>query len=617
MEDVANRRPFGHSNRQGMGIALITLRQLRKRKLVQWTAAYAAVAWVLLQVLSLVGQEFDWPPLILQLITVALGVGLVVTLVVAWYHGDRGSQKVTGSEIAILIVTLALGGGLIWRIAHRSQHAHAQTADVTVPASPAAIPDIAKDPSIAVMPFLDLSQTRDQEYFSDGISEELLNLLAKVPKLRVIARTSSFSFKGKQVAIPDIARSLHVAAVLEGSVQRSGNQMRITVQLIRASDSTQLWSETYDRTLVDVFKVQDEIAATVVAKLQVKLLGAAPTVRPVDSRVYPMILQAKALTDQNTDESSAQAMKFYKQALAIAPDEPRAWSGLGRLYSNGVSDHPGQTRADFDRLSKQALNKAISLDPTDGVSYSRLAIAVELADGDIDGAIRYDERAMELEPTNLSVLGNAAALLRRLGRTSEAIAINQYRTTHDPTNADPFNSLGLNCYFGGRYADAIAAYRTALSLSPGYRNAHATLGMALLLSGGDAAEALREMQAEPMENYRMIGTAMALHTLHRDHEADAALAAAIAKQKSVGVVNIAMVYAYRGESDHAFEWLGKSVPAPEAGQPIHLEPTLYENLGDPMFNSLKQDPRWLPLLRKVGRGPEQLAKFEFKVTLPK
>ena len=204
--------------------------------------------------------------------------------------------------------------------------------------------------------YQDLSQGKDQEYFSDGISEELLNLLAKVPKLRVIARTSSFSYKGKDTPIAEIARVLHVAAVLEGSVRKSGQKVRITVQLIRASDSSHLWSETYDRTLDDIFKVQDEIAAAVVDKLRISLLGAVPTAKPVDPRIYPLILQANALIAQNNEAGNKQARALCEQAVALVPGEVRAWNALALVSLNqvaaserSVEEGLPQVRAAIDR----------------------------------------------------------------------------------------------------------------------------------------------------------------------------------------------------------------------------------------------------------------------------
>src|SRR6185436_19680789 len=188
--------------------------------------------------------------------------------------------------------------------------------------------------SIAVLPFVDMSQGKDQGYFSDGISEELLNLLSKIPQLKVAARTSSFSFKGKGVEIPEIARQLHVANVLEGSVRRSGDQLRITAQLVRAAEGYHLWSETYDRKMDDIFKIQDEIAGEVVKELKVKLLGAAPKARRTDPEAYALYLQAVQLARQFNAEAFTKSDALYRQVLEIDPRYAPAWNGLAINFTN-------------------------------------------------------------------------------------------------------------------------------------------------------------------------------------------------------------------------------------------------------------------------------------------
>jgi TolB-like protein len=204
---------------------------------------YVAAAWGFLQGLEYVSDTFQWPPQIRQIALLLLLIGLPIVLVLAWYHGDRGQQRISTPEFAILTLLLLLGGGAFWYYDRASE-----TATVASPPSPTAV-TTATDRSIAVLPFVNMSSDKEQEYFADGISEELLNLLAQVPELRVIARTSSFSFKGKEVDIAEIARKLNVANVLEGSVRKSGEKVRITAQLVRASDSSNLWSETYERPL--------------------------------------------------------------------------------------------------------------------------------------------------------------------------------------------------------------------------------------------------------------------------------------------------------------------------------------------------------------------------------
>jgi TolB-like protein len=262
--------------------------RLRRRKLVQWGIAYAAGSWGFLQGLAYVSTLLDWPVQIQKLTGLAFLIGLPIALVLAWYHGDRGQRQVTRNELAILILLFLLGGGIFWYFQRASE-----TPTVVDSPPPPGAAAVATDASIAVLPFVNMSPDKNQEYFADGISEELLNLLAQVPELRVIARTSSFSFKDKDVGIAEIARRLNVAHVLEGSVRTSGDKLRITAQLVRASDSSHLWSQTYDRQMADVFEVQDEIAASVVSELKIKLLGTAPpTSHVTDPQAYSLLLKA-------------------------------------------------------------------------------------------------------------------------------------------------------------------------------------------------------------------------------------------------------------------------------------------------------------------------------------
>jgi TolB-like protein len=286
--------------------------RLRRRKLVQWGLAYAAGAWGFLQGLAYVSTLVDWPVQVQRLTGLALLIGLPIALVLAWYHGDRGQRQVTRSELAILTLLFLLGGGIFWYFQRASETSTATSPAPTVPALPT-------DASIAVLPFVNMSSDKEQEYFADGISEELLNLLAQVPELRVIARTSSFSFKGKDVEIAEIARRLNVANVLEGSVRKSGDKLRITAQLVRASDSSHLWSQTYDRQMADVFKVQDEIAAAVVGQLKIKLLGTPPTSKVTNPRAYTLYLQAREIRRQVTPQSFEDSLALLQQALALDP----------------------------------------------------------------------------------------------------------------------------------------------------------------------------------------------------------------------------------------------------------------------------------------------------------
>ena len=464
-------------------------------------------------------------------------------------------------------------------------------------------PTIAADNnSIAVLPFVNMSDDKEQGYFSDGISEELLNLLSKIPQLKVAARTSSFSFKGKGVEIPEIARQLHVANVLEGSVRRSGEQLRITAQLIRAAEGYHLWSETYDRKMDDIFKIQDEIAGEVVKELKVKLLGAAPKARTTDPKAYALYLQARELGRQNNAEAFAKSDALLRQVLEIDPRYAPAWSGLAINFTNKVSIGLLSSQEGFAH-AREAVEKALAIDPDDALAYSRLGLIAD-AENDLAGAARHYQRALELDPTDLGVLSNAATFLQSLGRLDEALVLVEAIARRDPVNVLALSNLGYSQRMAGRYDAAIASFRTALSLSPNQGGAHCFLGMALMLKG-DATAALAEIEQEKIEMWRMIGLPMAYCALGRKSDADAALNALIAKYEKEAPYNIAYVYAFCGDADKAFEWLDKAV--------TYQDPGLGEIVVENLFDKIHSDPRWLPFLRKIGKAPDHLAKIEFKV----
>jgi TolB-like protein/Flp pilus assembly protein TadD len=503
----------------------------------------------------------------------------------------------------------------------KKHHAHVRWAEVAIGllvlgAVVAAIMIVSRRPttsltaipekSIAVLPFVNMSEDKSNAYFSDGISEELLNLLAKISQLQVTARTSSFAFKGKEVAIPKIARTLHVANVLEGSVRKAGNSVRITAQLIKAGTDTHLWSQTYDRKLDDIFAIQDEIAADVVKQLKVTLRGAAPKVRTTDPEAYALYLQAVELGRQFTAEAFQQSDALYRKVLAIDPRYAPAWDGLSRNFVNETNIGLLSNKEGFAQ-AREAARKALAIDSEYAPAHARLGFIAMNGDNDLAGAARHLERALALDPADLDVLPNSATLLTSLGRLDEALALDEAVVRRDPVNVIPLSNLGYHQCMAGRFDAAIASSRTVLSLNPGRGGAHAELGNALLLKG-DAQGALSEIEQETSELWKMVGLPMAYHALGRKADSDAALAALITKYEKDASSNIASVYAFRGEADKAFGWLYKAV---EYG-----DPGLGEIVTDNLFDNIHADPRWLAFLRKVGKAPEQLAKIEFKVPQP-
>jgi TolB-like protein/Tfp pilus assembly protein PilF len=620
------------------------LAELKRRNVIRVAIGYLAVSWLLMQAGSLMFGVFDLPASAMRGLFVLLVMAFVPTLVFSWIYEltpeglkrtsevDRGESitHLTGRKLDYLVIGVLVAAVVLllidkFALAPRREAAEVRaaleqaksptagtgnavsgTSAVAGAGTDAGIPEIDKDPSIAVLPFANLSSDKEQEYFSEGISEELLNLLAKVPRLRVIARTSSFSFKGKEASVAEIARALKVAAVLEGSVRKSADHVRITVQLIRAIDSSHLWSETYDRTLDDIFKTQDEIAAAVVGQLKIKLLGAVPTTKPVDPKVYPLLLQASALVDQGSAKAHPKAIELYQEALKIAPDTARAWAGLAFVY-RAQANAGERSMTDGYSLAREAASKALSIDPENGETHTELGRVAAEFDRDLAAAARHYQRALELEPGNTDVLNSVAITLQSIARIDDAIAVYQYIVAVDPTRSRGYHNLGIALKKIGRLDDSIAASRTALALSPQRSSTHYGIGEALLAKG-DAEGSLAEMQAEPSEAWRMIGLPMAYYALGRKADSDVALAALIAKDAQDGPYNIACVHAFRGEPDRAFEWLEKAITYRDGG--------LVSVAVEPLFANIHNDPRWLPFLRKIGFAPEQLAKIELKVTLP-
>jgi len=472
-------------------------------------------------------------------------------------------------------------------------------------AGPAIVAAGADPFSIAVLPFVNMSEDKANEYFSEGISEELLNLLSKIPQLKVAARTSSFSFKGKGVAIPEIARQLHVAHVLEGSVRKRGDQVRVTAQLIHAEDGFRMWSQTYERELDDIFKIQDEIAGKVAEELKLKLLGSVPKARATDPKAYALYLQASHLARQRTAEAFAQSEDLYHQALAIDPSYAPAWAGLAAVFGDETNYGVISIEEGFAR-SREAAGKALAIDPAYAPALTRLGW-IEMNSNNPSEAAALFERALATDPADLTVLASSGTFLMSLGRLDEALALYQAVVRRDPVSTTSLSSLGLAQRWTGRYDEAIESYRAVLRLSPVMGGVRFQLGATLLLKG-DAAAALAEFEKETSEVWRVNGLPMALHALGRHAESDAALAREIDQDRQEAPYNIAYIYAFRGDADEAFEWLDKAAEIGDSG--------LSDVAGEILFDKIRSDPRWLPFLRRIGKAPEQLAKIRFKVTLP-
>jgi len=590
--------------------------EMKRRRVFRVMAVYGAVAFVVLQVADIALPGLGLPEWTITMILALALLGLPFAIVLAWAfestpEGIKRTEEAAPGELGAIIAApastrwpagvMALLGATallagVWYMGRQS--------------APASSADLASGPiatSIAVLPFADMSPDGDQEYFSDGISEELLNLLAKIPELHVAARTSSFSYKNQDVKLADVARELNVAHVLEGSVRKSGNEVRITAQLIKADDGFHLWSETWDRTLDDIFAIQDEIAADVVAQLKVSLLGAALTVDATDPEAYALFLQARQLGRQDTAEGYERSNALYEQALELEPDYAAVLVGLAQNYTSQAGFLGVRPLDEGYELARQAVNRALAIDPEYADAYAVLGRIARSYDNDLAAAAQHTARALELDPTNLDVLGRAARVASSLGRLDETIALFEYVVAHDPVNAGAHSDQAYSYWAAGRLDESIASYGITLSLSPGSSWTHYGIGMALLLKS-EPAEALQTLQKETSVEWRLIGVAMAYHALGRAEESNAALAELIDKYEQSWSYNIGQVLAFQGEIDRAFEWLTKAVE--------YKDPGLSGIATDPVLTNLHDDPRWLPFRESIGKSPEQLAAIEFEVRIP-
>lgn len=549
--------------------------ELKRRGLVQVGITSLVVAWGVAQVADLLLESFQVDDWVMQVVLVVLGIGCVVAVILAWIFDLRWDGIYRESELAKL-----------------AESASPRVQEI-------------ENESIAVLPFVNMSSDPEQEYFSDGISEELLNLLAGIPDLRVAARTSAFSYKGKDTKIDVIGRELGVAHVLEGSVRKSGNRVRITAQLIRADSGYHLWSETWDRTLEDIFDVQDEIAAIVTNHMKLTLLSVSPVVE-TDPKAYALYLQARHLTRQGTSSSYEQALELLQQALETTPDYAPAWRQLGVIYMT-QADRGLRSASEGFRLGQEATQKALDIDPNNASAHSSMCRIALTRDQDLAVAARHMQIALSLNPADSTILGAAANMAQILGRLDTAIELEEYLAARDPVQPNIHANLGASYFIAERPDDAVRSYRTALRLSPDGIGLHANLGLALFAQDVPGF-AMQEIAKETDEAFRLIAQAMVFHAEGEPGESDAALDAVIEKHGNEWACNIASVYAYRGDIEPAFEWLEKAVE--------DRDPGLNEIVTQPEFSNLYSDSRWHDFLTRIGRAPEQLDAIEFKVSLP-
>lgn len=581
--------------------------ELKRRSVLRMAGLYLVASWLILQVADLLLDAFEMPSWAMRFLVVCLVLGLPVALVFSWIfewtpgsikRDDQASTKHRESAArqrmnmaVVVLVVLGIGVFGIGRILPDMSDSESgdDVARVTVP-----------DRSIAVLPFLNMSDDPDNEFFSDGLSEELLNVLTSIPELRVIARTSSFSFKGKDVDVRSIGEQLNVANVLEGSVRKSGNQVRITAQLINAGSGFHLWSESYDRTLDDIFAIQDEIAADVVAALKVSILGAAPQVVQTDPQAFSAYLQALHFYSRRSPEGYRKALDYVQQCIEIDPEYVPAWTLLSSVYANEAL-RGTMPFVEANELALAATERALQINPNFPYANSARAWLATTYQRDYATAALFYKRALDQSPGNPIILGNAAVLVRTLGRLDQAIDLSEQSIASNPVSGSAYVNLADQLYRSGRTSDAIEAASKALELSPADNAAMGNLAFSYLLAEQPNA-AMQAIEASTVDFLTLMVSSMANYSLRQNQESDEQLRLLSERFSSTQAFYIALVHAWRGEREDAFSWLDRAL---DEGQPVLGINT------DPFLGSLHDDPRWEPLLARIGMSSAQLSAIEF------
>ena len=581
------------------GIQTSFFAELKRRNVFRVAIAYFLAAWVLLQIADVLFPALTLPEWGIRLVAALLILGFPLAIFFAWAYeltpeGLKREHEVareasithrTGRRLDFIVIgvlTIALAVFVVDKFVWQSNDYSAE-GEVAVTSD---------DKSIAVLPFANMSDDPANEYFSDGITEELLNLLAKVQGLRVIGRTSSFQFKNKNEDLRIIGEKLGVTNILEGSVRKSGNTVRVTAQLVSTSDGAHLWSDTFDRNLDDIFKVQDEIAESVVGTLRVRLLGQVLPERqaPRVTEAYDLYLKGRYFFRLLSHENFDKAADYYKQALVLDPELASAWGGLAAVYTGQTMN--GTLPVDQGKLlADEAIDRAMALDPmlVEGI-YQR-AFTEMAFNWNWPGAEAAAKRALAIEPNHPGALSLLGLLTVALSRAEEAVDSQQRSLQADPLRIASYHNLGFIYYQDRQYSEANAAFRSALELSGGaYTRGNYYLSL-ILLAQGDLDAALAELQRESGEQWRLASMAVVAYAMGDDEQSIARVEELTTKFPDTAALVIAEAHAYRGEADKAFEWLDRAYE--------QRDPLMTWIKPDPLLQNLQNDPRFEAMLDKL------------------
>lgn len=456
--------------------------------------------------------------------------------------------------------------------------------------------------SIAVLRFETLTAQSATEYFSEGLASELIAMLTRVPTLHVAARNSSFALQDEGLPFDTIGARLNVAYLLTGTVQRMGDELRVTAQLVDARSGYQRWSATYDRTIADVFAIQDDIASEVRAALRVELFGSPISAQPTDAQAYTLYLQARHVGRQHSESSLQRAAQLYEASLEIDSAYLPAWDGLAGVYLNQVGLALLAPQEGFRRASEAAY-RALAIDADHAPAHGRLGWIALHANSNLSAAAEHYRRALLAEPGNDVIRSDAAPVALALGRMEDAIALFEASAASDPVSPASHANLANAYQLARRFAEAEQSIRNALTLSPDYAAAQYRLGRALLAQD-DLPAAAQAFAAESFDAARWVGEALLANRLGQLDQSDAALAQLEQRYGNAAAGNLAQVYAHRGAHDQAFDWLEREFATSGAG-------AFVEYRWDPLFDPLREDPRWQALMTRVGLDDDSLAAIDF------
>jgi len=581
--------------------------ELMRRNVIRSAVLYLASAWLILQVADLVLDAFAAPTAILQVLIVVFALGFACVLLLSWFYEFKGTQLVRDSgELTdqprrwssattnIAIAVLVLLASAVYFSTRPSTTLESDSSN--------SVEQVAADAelAIAVLPLANISDDPNDDYLADGLTEELLTVLASVPQLQMTARASSFAFKDTNEDVRTIGEKLGVGHVIEGSVRKAGDQLRIAVQLVNTRSGRTLWSAVYDRDLAQIFEVQKDIAERVSGTLQLSLFSdPTPIVRRTTAEAYSAYLRALAEFRTQSGDGYANALKELETALELDDQYAPAWTLLSTIRQNqaiiGAIDYK-----EGHEIARSSIERALEADPNYAYAISSRAWLAMSYERDFHTAARYFRRALELAPNDAAILTNSAVLARLLGRTDRAIELTNQSLARDPMAAAAYINLSDQLYQGKRFAEAVDLARRARQLAPGNASAIINLAAAQLFME-DPELALETIAAAEIPFYRLLIEALAHVDLGHRPEADAALARLTEDFAEQRAAYIAAVHAYRGEIDEAFRWLQRAIEERQRTLALRTEP-LYDNLRD--------DPRWQQALEQLGLSDQQVADIE-------